>query len=33
MDDPSDIFQNLGFTHHDQDNSPLDVADVQRFVV
>jgi hypothetical protein len=33
VDDPSAVLQNVGLAHHDQGDSPLDVADVQRFVV
>jgi len=32
-DDPPAVLQNVGLTDHDQGHGPLDVADVQRFVV
>ena len=32
-DDPSAILQDLGLAHHHQGDGPLDVADMQRFVV
>jgi hypothetical protein len=32
-DDSAAILQDLGLTHHDQVHGPLDVADVERFVV
>jgi hypothetical protein len=32
-DDPTAVLQDLGLAHHDQSDSPLDIANIQRFVV